>query len=125
MEKYLSISSSRKPRLAASPEMTELTHTSTFSDLTLAAKVMYGRRFPCFLLSQTWWLHFTLKQGWGREDAPTRILAMHGWMDNAATWDHVAPLLVASSGCFRTACTITISLINSLLFACRRPVGSN
>lgn len=37
-------------------------------------------------------------QAWGREDAPIRILALHGWMDNAATWDHVAPLLVESSG---------------------------
>ncbi|ELR17979.1 hydrolase, alpha/beta fold domain containing protein [Acanthamoeba castellanii str. Neff] len=53
--------------------MTEIAHTSSFSDLVLAGKV------------------------WGREDAPHRVLAVHGWMDNAATWDHLAPLLVAAA----------------------------
>ena len=33
---------------------------------------------------------------WGDERASIKILALHGWLDNASTWDTLAPLLVGS-----------------------------
>lgn len=32
-------------------------------------------------------------QCWGRNDAKLKILALHGWMDNSATWTPIAPRL--------------------------------
>jgi len=34
---------------------------------------------------------------WGDERAPIKILALHGWLDNAATWDRLIPLLLNAS----------------------------
>jgi len=33
---------------------------------------------------------------WGDEKAKIKVLATHGWLDNASTWDFLAPLLVSS-----------------------------
>lgn len=35
-------------------------------------------------------------KSWGPEHADIRILALHGWLDNANSYDTLAPLLVSS-----------------------------
>ncbi|MCL4127312.1 UNVERIFIED_CONTAM: hypothetical protein GTU68_010263 [Idotea baltica] len=30
---------------------------------------------------------------WNENGKKTPILALHGWMDNAGTWDHICPIL--------------------------------
>lgn len=32
-------------------------------------------------------------KSWGSKNAPIKVLALHGWLDNSATWDGLAPLL--------------------------------
>jgi pimeloyl-ACP methyl ester carboxylesterase len=48
-------------------------------------------------------LRIAIKQ-WGDEHAHVKILAVHGWLDSAATWDNLAPLLVSSSLSVRLVC---------------------
>ena len=35
-------------------------------------------------------------KSWGKEHAPIKILALHGYLDNAATYDRLAPLIVSN-----------------------------
>lgn len=48
---------------------------------------------PAELTFDVWGLRLAARV-WGPEDGQL-VLGFHGWLDNAATWDRVAPLLVA------------------------------
>lgn len=36
-------------------------------------------------------------KSWGSLDSETKVLCLHGWLDNAGTWDALAPLLASEN----------------------------
>eukprot|EP01083_Nonionella_stella_P066617 175604_1 len=70
---------------------------------TSVRSLILNQKFTELVLSLPQGLSIAIKC-WGPEHADIKILALHGYMDNASTWDRLAPYLTSGSQSIRIVC---------------------